>query len=87
MVRRIVSSLEKIGKKEITVDVIKTALESRKRFDFGLAKSEPLILMDVKYDFDFEKDKRVIRKLKHGLSKRFQSLKTEENILNHLLKL
>lgn len=87
MVRRIASSLEKVGKKEIKIDVIKDALESNKIFDFGSAKPEPLILMDVKYDFDFEKDGKVIEKVKQNLSKRFQSLKSEENILEHLLKL
>ncbi|MBU4190680.1 MAG: tRNA pseudouridine(38-40) synthase TruA [Candidatus Thermoplasmatota archaeon] len=87
MVRRIVSSLEKVGKKEIRVDVIKNALESKERFDSGLAEPEGLILRDVKYDFDFEKDGKVIEKVKQNLSKRFQSLKSEENILEHLLKL
>ena len=87
MVRRIVSAIEKIGKKEIEIGVIKNALEPRKRFDFGSAKPEGLILMDVKYDFDFDKDERVIEKVKQNLSKRLQILKAEENILECLLKL
>jgi len=87
MVRRIVSALEKAGKKEIKIDVIKNALESKKGFDFGSAKSEGLILMDVKYDFDFETDKKAIEKLKRNLIKRFCSLKVDEALLESMLKL
>jgi len=87
MVRRIVSAIEKIGKKEIEIGVIKNALEPRKRFDFGSAKPEGLILMDVKYDFDFEIDKKAMEKIRQILSKRLQILKAEENILECLLKL
>ena len=87
MVRRIVSVLEKAGRNEIKIDVIKDALESKERFDFGSAKPEGLILMDVKYDFDFETDKKAIEKLKKNLIKRFCSLKADEILLEHLLKL
>ncbi|MDI6917322.1 MAG: tRNA pseudouridine(38-40) synthase TruA [Thermoplasmatales archaeon] len=87
MVRRIVSALEKVGKKEIKIDVIKDALETRKRFDFGSAKPEGLILIDVRYGFDFETDKRAMERIRQALSKRLQILKAEENILEHLLKL
>jgi len=86
MVRRIVSAIEKIGKKEIEIGVIKNALEPRKRFDFGSAKPEGLILMDVKYDFDFEIDKKAMEKLKGNLIKRLCSLKVDETILDYLLK-
>lgn len=87
MVRRIVSSLERVGKKEIEMDVIKNALESKERFDLGLANPEGLILMDVKYDFDFEIDKRAIKKIRQVLSKRLQILKAEGSIMEYLLKL
>ena len=87
MVRRIVSALERVGQKEIKTDEIKKALEYRKRFDFGLASPEGLVLMDVKYDFDFEKDERIIRKIKQKLIKKLCSLKVDETILESLLKL
>jgi tRNA pseudouridine38-40 synthase len=87
MVRRIVSVLEKAGRNETKIDVIKDALEFKERFDFGSAKSEGLILMDVKYDFDFETDKKAIEKLKKNLIKRFCSLKADEILLEYLLKL
>ena len=86
MVRRIVSVLEKAGRNETKIDVIKDALEFKERFDFGSAKSEGLILMDVKYDFDFDKDERVIEKVKGNLIKRLCSLKVDETILDYLLK-
>ncbi len=43
--------------------------------------------MDVKYDFDFETDKKAIEKLKKNLIKRFCSLKADEILLEYLLKL
>lgn len=87
MVRRIVSVLEKAGRNETKIDVVKDALESKERFDFGSAEPEGLILMDVKYDFDFEKDEKVVRKIKGLVIKRFCSLKVDETILESLLKL
>lgn len=87
MVRRIVSVLEKTGRNETKIDVIKDALESKERFDFGSAKPEGLILMDVKYDFDFEIDKNMMKKIKQNLIKNFCSLKVDEILLEHLLKL
>lgn len=87
MVRRIVSVLEKAGRNETKIDVIKDAFESKERFDFGSAKPEGLILMDVKYNFDFETDKKAIEKLKKNLIKRFCSLKADEILLEYLLKL
>ena len=64
-VRRIVSALEKLGYHEIEIDHIKKALEKpeEKRF-FGIAKAENLILVDIRYDFDFEYDEKLKSKIR-----------------------
>ena len=56
-VRRIVSALEKLGYHEIDINEVKMALEKpdERRF-FGIARGENLVLVDVKYEFEFEFD-------------------------------
>jgi tRNA pseudouridine38-40 synthase len=54
-IRRIVSALEKIGRKKITREMVVEALcNPDKNVDYGLASAEPLFLMDVSFGFDFE---------------------------------
>jgi tRNA pseudouridine38-40 synthase len=54
-IRRIISALIKVGKQKISKEQIIEALDNHnKKVDYGLAPAEPLILMDVVYDFDFE---------------------------------
>ena len=64
-VRRIVSALEKLGYHEIDIDEVKLALEKpyERRF-FGIARGENLVLVDVKYDFEFEFNEGFRRKAK-----------------------
>jgi len=74
-IRRIVSSLEKIGMGKIEKDQIINALNNPKeKFDFGLAPAEPLILQDVIYDFQFEKDINLFNKLKKMNNKLLKNL-------------
>jgi tRNA pseudouridine38-40 synthase len=62
-IRRIVSVLIKAGHNEIEKSKVVEALANPyKHVDFGLAPSDPLILMDVVYDFDFECDKDLLKK-------------------------
>ena len=64
-IRRIISSFIKIGKGKLDINEIKNALEKPdKKKDFGVAPAEPLILMDVLYNFEFCKNKNQILKLK-----------------------
>lgn len=64
-VRRIISAVEKLGKGKITHDEIINALNNpQKRYDFGVAPSERLILKDVFYNFKFEVDKQLLFKVK-----------------------
>lgn len=53
MVRRIASAVELYSKGEVSMSDIEAALAGA-NMDFGLAPPEPLILMDVMYDFEFE---------------------------------
>ncbi len=52
MVRRIVSAMVKYAEGEIPKKVIKDALAGKGR-DLGLAPPQPLFLMNVSYDFEF----------------------------------
>lgn len=63
-IRRVISSLEKIGRGELAKEQIVEALcNPDKKVDFGLASAKPLILKDIIYDFDFEFDKKLLNKL------------------------
>lgn len=63
-IRKIISALIKIGGGKLEKIQIIEALENPfKNIDFGLAPAEPLILRDIVYDFDFEYDKRQLKKL------------------------
>jgi len=63
-IRKIASALIKIGNGKLEKSQIIEALESPlKNIDFGLAPAEPLILKDIFYDFDFEYDKKLLKKL------------------------
>lgn len=52
-IRRIVAALMKYAEGEINIDDIIDALEKRRRINFGVAPAENLVLLDVRYDFDF----------------------------------
>jgi tRNA pseudouridine38-40 synthase len=63
-IRRIISSLIKIGNGKIQKDNIVNALNNPdKKVDFGVASAEPLILEDIFYDFDFNLNKESLIKL------------------------
>ena len=64
-VRRIISAVEKVGSGKITLDEIINALNNpQKRYDFGVAPSERLMLKDISYNFEFEVDKKLLSKVK-----------------------
>lgn len=54
-IRRIVAALIKIGKDEISKDELSEALRNKKKFDFGIAPAQNLVLVDVKYDIVFSR--------------------------------
>lgn len=54
-IRRIISSLVKVGSGKIDIKDVKDALEKPdKRKDFGMALPDFLVLINVGYDFDFD---------------------------------
>jgi len=52
-IRRIVAAMTRYAEGKINIDDIVDALEKKKRANFGLAPAENLILLDIKYDFEF----------------------------------
>src|SRR2546421_2043404 len=52
MVRRIVAGMAAAAREEVALDDLRRALAGTRR-DFGSVPPEPLILMDVSYDFPF----------------------------------
>jgi tRNA pseudouridine38-40 synthase len=63
-IRRIISALEKIGSGKLEKEQIVEALcNPDKKVDYGLAPAEPLVLIYIVYDFEFEYDKNSLEKL------------------------
>lgn len=74
-IRRIISAVEKVGCSKITQDEIINALNNpQKRFDFGVAPADPLILKDIFYDFEFKYNKKNQKKIKDLETKIYKSL-------------
>jgi len=72
-IRRIVSTLIKIGNGKLEKERIVEALcNPDKIVDFGMAPAEPLILKDIVYDFDFKCDNKLLIEFE-GLKKTIQS--------------
>lgn len=70
-VRRIMGAGLGVSRGELSPKEVKEALENPKRkADLGLAPPEPLVLMDVAYDFDFEKDGRALELARQRLQKK-----------------
>ena len=62
-IRRIISAIIKVLDCKITDEQIIHALKNPiKKVDFGLASPEPLILVDVIYDFEFNYNKSLLKK-------------------------
>ena len=74
-IRRIISALTKVGSGNIKKEDIVIALEiPAEEVDLGLSPADPLILMDIFYDFEFEYDKKQLERIN----------KLEKNILKSL---
>ncbi|MEM3513313.1 MAG: hypothetical protein QXH13_03980, partial [Thermoplasmata archaeon] len=63
------------------------ALEGKTTIDFPLAPPDYLILMDVRYDFDFIVTERVKRTLRKKIEKRFRNIAVENEIYGNLRKI
>ena len=65
-IRRIISALIKVGKGKLDKEqLIETLSIPDKKVDYGLAPAEPLILMNIDYNFTFEYDEN----LQNGITK------------------
>lgn len=63
-IRRIISSVQKTGIGKLEKEQILEAINNpNKVFDFGLALAEPLILRDINYDFEFQCDNALLKKV------------------------
>jgi tRNA pseudouridine38-40 synthase len=62
-IRRIIATVLKVQEKRISDEMICNALQHpKKKVDFGLAKSEHLILLDVLYQFSFHESEPYLKK-------------------------
>jgi tRNA pseudouridine38-40 synthase len=86
MVRRIVEALKKVGKGEIQITEIKKSLDTDKVYDFGVALPESLILMDTIYDFEFDADKKMCKKIERKLAERIEEMELHQKILIMMLR-
>jgi tRNA pseudouridine38-40 synthase len=69
MVRRIVSALQRVERKIIGLEDIRASLKGGKKFNFGLADAEMLVLMDVSHDIDFEVQENSLDRLAKELNR------------------
>jgi tRNA pseudouridine38-40 synthase len=74
-IRRIISALSKVGSGKVKKEDIVIALELPDEWvDLGLSPADPLMLMDIYYDFEFKYDKKQLERIN----------KLEKNILKSL---
>lgn len=88
MIRRIVSAAVAAARGERKIDDLKDYLENPiKTAPFGIAPPEPLILMDVKYSFNFVICKKCMKSTRQFLTSDYIKLKVQSfirrNIMNH----
>jgi tRNA pseudouridine38-40 synthase len=85
MVRRIVKALIDASKDVISLDDVNKALDGKEKMDLGIAPPEPLILMDVEYDFDFVIDEEQLEKVKGNIKELLLEWKIQNTILEQML--
>ena len=87
MVRRIVKAVMDTTKGKLNLHDVKNALDTKKKMDFGIARPEPLILMDVRYDFEFGFDEMNLKRMKRNLENAILSHRINGLIYNQMLKI
>jgi len=87
-VRRLVSAWLGYARKDFRKDELESALSNPDvRSDFGIAPAEPLVLMDVEYDFDFVYDHGgILKKTKERLEKKYEEQLIKNEFFSLLLK-
>lgn len=90
MVRRIVNAIVDAGMGKISHAQIEKALIASEKMDLGMASPEPLMLMDVEYDFDFETAWERLKGLSDKITQHINDLQMTSTIyknMNNILKL
>ena len=86
-VRRLVSAWTNCAKGKISKTDLDSALkDDSQTFDFGLAPPEPLFLMDVEFDFEFEINKELLQKTIVGLHRNWQKINLQNFLLEYIFK-
>ncbi len=88
-IRRMLSAWLKFVQDEVTFNELVSALnapDSSAPHDFGLAAPEPLVLMDVQYDFEFRTDRRLLKKTRKRILNQWRKVMLKQNLLDYLLK-
>jgi tRNA pseudouridine38-40 synthase len=86
-VRRIVNACIRVGKDELDSTSVKDAMANpTNNQNFGLAPPEPLVLMDIKYDFEFDVDKQILEKTKQRILSAWVNVRLKETLLSYLLE-
>jgi tRNA pseudouridine38-40 synthase len=84
MVRRIVKAILDVEKGKVSPGFIEDALLGMEKVDLGIADSEPLILMDVEYDFDFKTASERLGGLSDKLEKHIKDLQMTSTIYKNM---
>lgn len=87
MVRRIVKAMMDAVQGKLSYNDLENAFNGKQKADFGIARPEPLILMDVKYDFEFKLDRIKLRDLENTLKKNLHRVHFEEMVYDHMLSI
>lgn len=87
MVRRIVKALVDASKDVISLDDIQKALDSSQTVDLGIAPPEPLILMDVEYDFDIPANEDQLEKVKENIQRLLLDMNIQKTILDQMVNI
>ena len=87
MIRRIVKAMMDATQGKISLGDIHKALTGKQKMDFGMAPTKPLILMDVRYDFDFNINRMKLGDLATSLEKNLGTLSIESLIYDRMLRI
>lgn len=86
MIRRIVTALRMTGRSEISIEGLKKYFEPACKNKLKPSEPEPLILWNVKYNFDFEHEDYSLRKFQKEILKRRKELKTKVAMGEEMLR-
>jgi len=80
MIRKIVGAAEYVMAGKYSANTIADALAQKTRIDFPMAEPQYLILMDVRYDFEFMVSNTIKRQLQRKIERTFGNLVVKNEI-------